>query len=371
MITISIDATWLGKSKTGTAVYLLEILNCWNKNKSINNQFIIFRAKDSAFHFDQLNLDMRFVFIESPLDRRIRIFWQQLVIPFFLIKMNVSVHWGAGFVLPFMKICPMVVTIYDLTYQKFPETHEPIKRFYFPYMIERAIKKAESIITISNSTRNDLMNLYPNSKSKIDVTFLAARHINSNSQVKKDKLLFNLTPKSYFLFVGTIEPRKNLTRLLQAWSELTLEQRGNLSLVVVGLKGWMVDDLIKSMDDGLEKNINYLNYVSDSDLQILIQEAIALVYPSIYEGFGLPVLEAMSLGTPVITSNIGATQEIANGVAVLVDPMSVSSIKNGLLQMMDANLRENLKEIGLRRSGMFSWDNTAKETLLILERAAS
>ena len=238
-------------------------------------------------------------------------------------------------------------------------------------MIDRAIKKAESISTISNSTRNDLMNLYPNSKSKIDVTFLAARHINSNSQVKKDKLLFNLTPKSYFLFVGTIEPRKNLTRLLQAWSELTLEQRGNLSLVVVGLKGWMVDDLIKSMDDGLEKNINYLNYVSDSDLQILIQEAIALVYPSIYEGFGLPVLEAMSLGTPVITSNIGATQEIANGVAVLVDPMSVSSIKNGLLQMMDANLRENLKEIGLRRSGMFSWDNTAKETLLILERAAS
>lgn len=370
MAKISIDATWFGKSKTGTAVYLLEILNCWNRNKIQNHVFVVIRPKNSAHHFDNLGLDERFSYIDSPEDRRIRIFWQQLAMPKLLKDISTDVHWGAGFVLPLMAKCPMVVTIHDLTFHKYPETHEPIKRFYFPYMIRKAVSKAATILTISENTRLDLCKLFPQAMNKTHVTTLAARSLFDSSVDEPElELSLGLCAQSYFLFVGTIEPRKNLARLLQAWKDLGIERRGGLKLVVVGLAGWMVEEILNSLEDGDKSGVVYLNYVSDTELKSLLKNALALVYPSLYEGFGLPVIEAMSLGLPVITSDIGATREIGEGAAELVDPLSVQAIQDALIRVATMpKLRSQLSELGKARSELFSWSMAASRTLAMLER---
>ena len=371
MSTISIDATWIKHAKTGTAVYLLEILNAWNKDKRIAHKFLIFRPISSIPLFESLCLDHRFTFVTSPEDRRFRIFWQQIVIPKFLRDFHVDVHWGAGFVLPLISICPMVVTIHDLTFQKYPEFHEKIKRFYFPYMIRKAVDKAAAILTVSESTRLDLCDLYPKALGKSFVTTLAARSFSDFTENQSQtSLLFGLSKGSYFLFVGTLEPRKNLSRLLQAWHDFVSERKPPLKLVVVGMTGWMVEEVLDAFTDCAPDGVTYLDYVSDLELASLLKGALALVYPSLYEGFGLPVIEAMSLGVPVITSGIGATREIGEGAAELVDPLSVHSIKDALIRIATMpQLREALSRSGRARANSFSWNRAASDSLSALQSA--
>lgn len=372
MAKISIDATWLGQSKTGTAIYLLEILNCWNLNKELRNSFVIFRPTCSMVHFNEIGLDERFSYIDSPEDRRIRIFWQQLAMVKLLRDMSIDVHWGAGFVLPLLAKCPMVVTIHDLTFHKYPETHERIKRIYFPYMIQKAVRKAVAILTISENTRRDLCELFPLASCKTHVTTLAARSLSDDSSSPRESPLpSGLSKNSYFLSIGTIEPRKNLSRLLQAWSSLGSERRGCLKLVVVGLTGWMVDEIFDELSDGDKDGVIYLDYVPDTELKTLLKDAMALVYPSLYEGFGLPVVEAMSLGVPVITSDIGATREIGYGAAELVDPLSVQAIQDAIVRIATMpELRCQLSRSGKSRAASFSWSRAASATLSVLECAA-
>lgn len=375
MAKVSIDATWLGGSKTGTAVYLLEILNQWNLDKNINHEFIIFRPNISEVNFEILKLDHRFKFIDSPRHRGIRVLWQQFIMGLLINKLGANVHWGAGFILPKLCNCPMVLTVHDLTFHKFPETHEFIKRIYFPYMIKRAVKLAKNIMAISETTRNDLIEIYPGATQKVHVTTLAARSIGQQSvlaELGEPALPAGLKESSYFLFVGTIEPRKNLSRLLDAWITLNPKQRGHLKLVVVGLSGWMVNEVLELMDSTARDVVVYLNYVSDGELNSLMNGALALVYPSLYEGFGLPVLEAMSKGVPVITSAAGATLEVASDAAVLIDPYSVESIQDGLLQIMNQNdLRKKLSEMGIKRASIYTWEQTALATLSVLEQSLS
>lgn len=369
MSKIGIDATWLGQSKTGTTVYLLEILNCWNKNKELHNSFVIFRPISSALHFEELRLDERFIYVNSPEDRHIRIFWQQLTMAKLLKDMAIDVHWGAGFVLPLFVNCPMVVTIHDLTFHKYPEAHERIKRIYFPYMIRKSVSKSMAILTISESSRDDLCELFPQASRKTHVTKLAARSLLEETFFQSESVLpSGLSKNSYFLFVGTIEPRKNLSRLLQAWSHLDSELRGELKLVIVGLTGWMVDEVLDAISDGDKYGVVYLDYVSDTKLKTLLKGALALVYPSLYEGFGLPVIEAMSLGVPVITSDIGATREIGRGVAELVDPLSIRAIQDALTKIATMpEFRDQLSKLGKVRAGSFSWGSVASDTLSVLE----
>lgn len=175
--------------------------------------------------------------------------------------------------------------------------------------------------------------------------------------------------KPYVLFVGTLEPRKNLRRLIAAWASLLEIERGDVQLVVVGLVGWMVSDLMNEIRT--DPSVVFKGYVEDAELASLMAGATALVYPSIYEGFGLPVIEAMAQGIPVLTSDVGATREVALGAAVLVDPTSVDSIRQGLAQLLgDSELRNKLSHLGRERAAQFSWQAVASETLRVLAKAA-
>jgi glycosyltransferase involved in cell wall biosynthesis len=260
----------------------------------------------------------------------------------------------------------MVVTVHDLTFQLFPAVHERIKRYYFPAMIKAAVSKARYVLAISESTRNDLHRLLPKSRDKTVVTLLAARKLGSDIRHETDH---GGIGGGYVLFVGTVEPRKNLERLIAAWQAIDPLDRGNARLVIVGATGWLVDRMLSR--SVAEDAIEFRGFVGDDELAQLMRGAMAFVYPSLYEGFGLPVLEAMAQGIPVLTSDVGATREVANGAALLVDPVSPSSIRDGLVRLLnDEALRRELSRLGVERAASFSWERTAADTLAVLEKAA-
>jgi len=365
---ISIDATGLGGPKTGTSVYLTEILSAWNRDRSIDHEFVVFATPKALQHLKALELDGRFRFIKAPDNRHVRTLWQQSVMAWHVNRLRVAVHWGTGFVLPLLSTRPMVVTIHDLTFQLFPAVHERIKRYYFPAMIKAAVNKARCVIAISESTRNDLHRLLPMSREKTVVTLLAARQIALGPHQEG-------TPERgggsdcYVLFVGTVEPRKNLERLIAAWKSIDPVDRRGARLVIVGATGWLVDSMLSGSET--DHAIEFKGFVRDDELANLMHGAMAFAYPSLYEGFGLPALEAMAQGIPVLTSDVGATREVADDAALLVDPGSTSSIKKGLVRLLnDETLRSELSRRGMERAAFFSWDRTATETLAVIEKAA-
>lgn len=365
---ISIDATGLGDVKTGTAVYLTEILKRWNSDTKIDHTIVIFACPKTAGYMHALGLDSRFSFIAAPDSRVLRVLWQQLVLPWRIGRLKVDVHWGCGFVLPMLSRTSMVVTIYDLTFQLFPSVHEPVKRYYFPAMIAAAVRKAKSVIAISQSTENDLHRLIPASIGKTVVTLLAPRGLPTASFSSPSDIQ---TEGPYIVCLGTLEPRKNLARLLEAWLGMTDAEREGGKLVVVGIRGWMIDTILARYK-GHERAIEFTGFLDDAELNRLLSGATALAYPSLYEGFGLPVLEAMNLGVPVLTSDVGATKEISGGAALLVDPLNVNSIREALQRILrDVTMRKHFSELGKIRAAQFSWESAAQQTLRILERAAS
>lgn len=362
---VTIDATGLSPFQTGTVTYLLEILARYNARSELEHTFVIFCAPAVRHHFLGLELDSRFTFVMAPSRKVFQLLWQQTVLPYQLWRHRADVHWGPGFVLPLLRVCPMVVTVHDMTFDLMPQAHEPIKRFYFPLMIRCAVKRASKVLCISNTTAEDLNRLVKPARSKVQVTPLAARNIGAN----KASPATDLPSKPYFLYVGTLEPRKNLARLLQAWHGLEASQRGCCRLVIVGVKGWMVDSLLPNASGHSE--VQVLGHVSNETLDLLLKHATAFVYPSLYEGFGLPVIEAMAAGVAVLTSNVGATQEIARDAAWLVDPMSVDSIQMGLLALLqDQALRERLATAGRTRAASYDWAETAQITLQVLVAAS-
>lgn len=365
---VSIDATGLGGAKTGTSVYLTEILSVWNRDRSIDHEFVIFATPRSQRHLNALKLDGRFRFVSAPDNRPIRTIWQQTIMAWHVCKLHVDVHWGAGFVLPLLSTRPMVVSIYDLTFQLFPAVHERIKRYYFPAMINAAVSKARYVLAISETTRNDLQRLLPTSRDKTVVTLLAARKLVPGTR-HEDSLNYGSVGDGYVLFVGTVEPRKNLERLIAAWQSIDPVDRNGARLVIVGATGWLINrDLRRS---AAEYAIEFKGFVGDDELAHLMHGAMVFVYPSLYEGFGLPVLEAMAQGIPVLTSDAGATREVAEDAALLIDPTSISSIRAGLIALLgDETLRRKLSRLGMERSASFSWEKTAKATLAVIERAA-
>ena len=364
--TISIDATALNAQRTGTVTYVTEILACVNRAPSLNYRFVLFVTRNNRHHFEVLALDDRFTLIQAPSGRLARLLWQQSIMIWHIWRSGADVHWGPTFVLPWITPCPCVVTVHDMTFDLYPQAHERTKRLYFPLMIRLAVKRAKAVLAISVNTANDLNRLVPTSQTKTLVTWLAATPV----QCLKEPSLSALLPVEppFVLSVGTLEPRKNLPRLLEAWQQLSAEQRRGHRLLVVGATGWLVGDMAARVGD--DASVVFAGHVSDDQLAACLQAATSFVYPSLYEGFGLPVLEAMAAGVPVLTSGVGATLEVAGDAALLVDPESVPEIREGLLRLLaDGQLRAQLTKAGRARAAQFSWQQTTEKTLAAIVQA--
>ncbi|HWQ68126.1 MAG TPA: glycosyltransferase family 1 protein, partial [Methanospirillum sp.] len=255
--------------------------------------------------------------------------------------------------------------IYDISFITHPQYHTDINRNHCVKATNDAIKYADTIITLSKHGKSELLSHFSIDKDRIQITPLAAhdtfKPIN-NTQWCLEKYHI---PPDYILFIGTLEPRKNLKTLLVSYLALPLEIKEKHNLVIAGGEGWLhneIDQLIKRN----QKHIRYLGYVPEQDLPSLYSGALFFVYPSYYEGFGLPILEAMACGTPVITSDVSSMPEITGDAAILCNPHDYLEFSNKLLMLInDEGLRSELSKKGVIRAAQYSWEDTAIKTLKI------
>ena len=260
---------------------------------------------------------------------------------------------------------PTVLTVHDLVFRHLPEHHKPLNRWYLNLTLPLYCRRATHIIAVSEWTRNDLIAAYGLPPDKVTTIHEAADprfRPQSAEDVIKVRARYGL-PDRYLLFVGTIEPRKNLTRLLSAL-ELVLSEGLTDGLVIVGKRGWLTTDFFTRLGQSSARDSTVLpGYIPDEDLASVYTGSQALVFPSLYEGFGLPVLEAMACGTPVLTSHTSSMPEIAGEAALTFDPHSVEEMIEAIRQVLgQSELRERLRGQGLAQATRFSWERAATET---------
>ena len=264
-----------------------------------------------------------------------------------------------------------VVTIHDLTLMLFPEWHPPARVSSMASEIARSVEIADHVLADSASTRDDIVKHFSIRSDRISVVPLAAdQSFRPLPAMEVQRVLsdWGLTRDSYLLFMGTIEPRKNLSRLLQA-AELAGKRAG--PLVIAGAHGWGSDEVAARIQSLRRAGrVTYLGYVPDSARPALINGARGFVYPSLYEGFGLPVLEAMACGVPVLASNVSSLPEVVGSAGLLLDPGDVDAIAQGMIRLWeDEALRRDLSARGLEQARGFSWERTASQTLKAYTRS--
>lgn len=291
-------------------------------------------------------------------------------LPKWICKLNPDVvvetaHFGP-FNLP--KHIKRITVIHDLTPIKFPDLHrfysQLLQRIYLPGIL----KRADLIITNSQNTKNDIFRYSSQAKDKTEFIHLGRDELFRPDYDKSVITKYGIK-EPYFLFVGTIEPRKNLITLLNAFENFKIRNKTKHKLVIVGGRGWKSTGFYKKLNKHVYKqDVIIPGYIPREELPVLYSMALAFIYPSLYEGFGFPVLEAMSCGTPVITSNASSLPEVGGKAALYFDPNSVDDLVEKMdLIYQDEALREDLKEKGFEQSSKFSWEKFAKEFVRIIE----
>ena len=279
-------------------------------------------------------------------------------------------------VLPVVLPCPSVVTVHDLGYLVFPDAHPRRQRIYLDWTTRHHVRHATRIVADSAATADDLVTRYRADPARLSVIHLGVDDgIRRAPPASVDALRARLglaTERPYLLHVGTLQPRKNLARLLQAFQRVAAA-RADLDLVVAGSAGWGDEDLPGVAEGlGLARRVHFSGYVPRSDLPALYSGAVALVHPSLYEGFGLTLLEAMACGTPVLASGTSSLPEVVGDAGLLFDPLDVGGMAAAIARVVgDADLRARLGDLGRQRACAFTWERCAAATLRVLEEAAA
>lgn len=363
MNNILIDFTQIPLQKVGVGVYAKETFKrIVNKDKD-NNYYCIIQNDDNEL----INLfqSQKIIKVNSKIFRYFifRVLLEQFYIPFLCLKYKIDIIHSLHYSFPIMKLSKTkrIVVVHDLTFFIYPKMHTLIKRYYFKIFIKLACKYSDAIICVSKSTKNDLFRYVSNIKSEVHVIPLAA-NITTNYSVIDVKNKYSIK-KDYLLFIGTLEPRKNITQLIKAYSNI--KDKEKLQLVIVGKKGWYYKEIFNLVDQlSLNNDIIFTGFASDEDKFALLENCYIFIYPSVYEGFGLPVLEAITLGVPTITSNVSSMPEVVEDSAIKINPLDVNDIIKAIdLLSQDDQLRENLSKKGKTQSMKYSWDITAKETV--------
>lgn len=299
--------------------------------------------------------------------------WQRLRIPLpveFWLGRPALFH-ATDFVLPpTLPATRTLLTVHDLSFVHVPETTDPRLRHYLDVVVPRSVRRADHVLADSQATRNDLIALYDTPADKITVLLSGVSPqfgpVSDPGQQARVRGRYGLGAWPFLFTVGTIQPRKNYVRLCQALTALP-PAYADLHLVIAGGKGWLDDPIFRTITAlGLEERVHLIGYAAEADLPVLYSMAAAVPFLSLYEGFGLPVLEAMACGTPVVTSTVSSMPEVAGDAALLVDPYDVDAIAHALERVLSSSeLRRELIERGLARAAQFTWDRAARQLLSI------
>ncbi|MBR7748478.1 glycosyltransferase family 4 protein [Undibacterium sp. BYS107W] len=286
-----------------------------------------------------------------------------------------AVFHGPNYFVPKTHL-PSVVTIHDLSIYRYPQWHPKARIERMQMAIPEAIERASLILAISESTRRDIIDQFQIPAERVQVTLLGVdQNYHPRTSIELAPVLskFGLSMNAYSFFVSTIEPRKNLTNLIAAYRLLPIAMRQRWPLVLVGGGGWQSEDIHADIQRAVGEGwLKYLGFVDQADLPVLYAGARLFTYPSWYEGFGLPIAEAMASGVPVLTSNCSSMPEVAAGAARLVEPGDVDSIREGLAQALDDDAwRELAVQRGLQRATELSWDACVRNTIAAYQRVSN
>jgi glycosyltransferase involved in cell wall biosynthesis len=257
--------------------------------------------------------------------------------------------------------------VHDLGYRHFPQAHPESQRRYLEWSTQHSARRATLILADSQATATDLHEFYGTDPAKIRVVYPGV-----DAPIKGDvqavRRRYGL-PEQYFLFIGTLQPRKNIARLVQAYRQFCAQYSGEpIALVLAGGQGWLYDP---AWVEGVP-GVQLLGYIDEADKGALLNGALALVFPSLYEGFGFPVVEAMHSGTPVLASQTSSLPELVGEAGLLVDPEDVTAIAAQMLRLaQDKPLRQKLRTLGYVQATQFTWARAAQQTLDVLEQAAT
>lgn len=350
--------------RVGVSVYTLNLLNYFKKKSNKDLQFKIFLKKNPQDLPEESNY-FKYEVVHG------RFLWSQIFLPLRLYqKKDIDIFFSPAHYLPRFCPVPSIVTIHDLSYLYYPEDFLMKDLYQLKNWTEYSLKQAKKIISVSKTTKKDIIKSYGLPEDKIEVVYNGGIRSHSEYPVWKDE---ETKKHPYILYVGTLQPRKNIATLINAFDRLK-KVYPEFKLTIAGKKGWLYDKIFDQVTDmGLEADVYFSDFVTDNQLVYLYKNAFCFVLPSFYEGFGIPVLEAMSYDCPVIASYSSSLPEVGSDACLYFDPNNPLDLVEKITMLKnDSKLREELIKKGKKRIKDFSWEKCGQETLeVILKTHAS
>lgn len=367
---IGIDGIPLISPKTGIGHYTLELARALAKINPEDEFDLI-----SPFPFGSSSSENELPANLRKVETRRRKFWWVVGLPLYVRRSATSVFHGTNYEIPLWSRCPTVLSIHDLSLLLYPEVHlnKVVRRAR--YRLPLMARMATRIITATEFMKREVSEHLKVDPAKIAVTPYAPRSIFrplSRSETDETRTRLGIE-ETFILFVGTLEPRKNLITLVQAFAELMKSTDLRPQLVIAGQKGWLIGETLNYIErESLSQRVKLTGYISDEDLRALYSCCAVCVYPSLYEGFGLPPLEAMACGAPVIASDVPSLAETVGQATRVVPAKDVQKLAQAIVEMIrEAGQRSHYSRAGVERAARFSWDRTAKLTHDIYREVAT
>jgi len=366
---IGIDVTGIHENqKTGTETFISNFIKELGKDNK--NTYILYSYFDVHKKINlPSNFKLKICKFKPPLLQAILmfIFWNSISLPYYIIKDKLDLFISTNQMGPLFCRARFMIVIHDLSFVTTKECFTLRDQIIYNFFAKLSLKRATSIFADSTATKNDIKNIYHIPDDKIKVVYLGFDNktfcLQNESVINLAKIKYNLKNK-YIIFVGTLQKRKNIKRLIEAYNILKKSGKIDYDLVICGKKGWLYEDIFLYVkENNLEENVIFLGFVPDNDIAPLIAGAEMFALPSLYEGFGLPLLESMAVGTPTITSNISSLPEVVGSAGLLInDPTSTKEIAEKILLLSTDNcLKKDLKFKGLDRSKHFTWEIAGKK----------
>jgi len=312
--------------------------------------------------------------------------WTRFALPFHLFtqKEKLNLFFSPSHYSPAFSPFPTIPTIHDIGYLQFQNQFTKKDLYQLINWTKESLKKASQIITVSQFSKDEIIKTYNIDPQKISIAYNGVDTPPKIDQKTQEKILssYNLKSTIYYLYLGTLKPNKNIPFLVRSFSKLLKQVKttprlikegvgGRLipKLVIAGKKGWLFDEIFAAVKkEGIEKNVVFTDFVTEEQKWTLYQNAISSVLPSVYEGFGIPAIESMKIGTPVIVSNIPPFKEVVGNSGLFIDPTDTNDLCQKMIDIADSKTREKFSKLGKTQADKFTWDNTAKSVLQVFEK---